>query len=365
MKNPFKFRRLTWLIIAAGAVVLISLGVFGYYRYWSKRIPSGTYLILSRSLFKHTSGDHGPEWCWAAAYRWRLGSKEEPQFIDSEMTPYDCLAYEVQDNKLYKSSGSKMHCLDLNGKNLGDCTKEYYGPEPSKPIAGLRFETFETQENHGPYDLTLRILDKDGRLLREKAIGSMSMDGVSPDGSKIYFGPGELTDGYNGPWLVYAYDWKNDVMTELKAFRDAAPYDSVVFDRDGRRALFIVSQKVPDPEGHGWAPGTPSSIHLLDLEIGTDTVLRDAAPNEPFLSVRFSPDEKHYLAGILGSYSLYDFTPNSPALDDFMSKVADWFDNTLVLNDSSLIVRDVKTKEDTVISKDFASFDYVGHVVVP
>ncbi len=336
-------------------------------------IEPGIYLILSRTLRIRDARGTGFKGCAVAAYRWRLGSKEAPVKIDGMETPYDCGGYGVEDGHLYRV-GLNGHdtYLDLSGRKLGERPRVPYESTTVSTIKTKDVRVEDTQVNTiSGQGSILRVFSSDGRMVNERPISGLGVDAVSPDGSRIYLSQrSDFTDGFMGPWPFLTYDWKTGQMAHLSDVEKSVSYGERALNPQGHMMLYVLNRHIVDPEGHGWSSTTPSELHMLDLASGQDTLLRKAADGEPFSNPRFSPDGTRYLIETPGTDTLYDLTPNSPPLDAFAPHVADWFDDTVVLDAPDqefpeLIVRDLKTKKDVTVSKDLASFEYVGRVWQP
>lgn len=346
------------------AIVAIIVGSSLYAKI---RVAPSTYLIMSRTLRQRDTNGHGVERCWVAAYRWRLGSQEEPKFISSVASIDDCYSgFEVRDNQLYqreyKDNTSKETVLGLNGRIKKTAShKETPSSASSNAGSGITIEALP----QGYADVTIRVSDKEGHLLRERTFNGLAIAHVSPNRTTIYLETSEVPDGYNGPWYLLAYDWKNDHLEPITEAEGSRNYEERAFEPGGNRLLYVKNKSVRDPEGHGWKAATPSYAHLLDLDSGVDVTLRSVTQGEPFSNPRFSPDGKRYAVRTPGAETIYDLVPNGPAVDSIVPKITDWFDDTVVINEFELIVRNLNTKENLMPSKDFASFEYVGKIIVP
>ena len=366
-----RFARL--IPLAVGGIAVATL-CFGGRLAAGPAIGPGTYLILSRTLRTREADGHGIARCAVAAYRWKLGSSEEPVRIGSVETPDDCYdGYGVENGRLYRTDSAEKRrmFLDLSGRVISEAAWPTTVTTSTTIVAGdVRIETFadDTISSQGN---AVRVYARDGRLLKEKPTPGLGIDAVNTDGTAIYFSQrADFTDGFSGPWPFIRYDWENDRMEHLADVERSVPEDRA-FDPAGKKLLYVVSRMVPDVDTdgaqHGWKATTPSELHLLDLDGGKDALLRTASDGEPFSHPRFSPDGTRYLIRTPGADTLYDLTPGGAPLDSLMPYVADWFDETVVLDppDSEypeLMVHDLRTKTDSVPSKDFAPFDYVGRV---
>lgn len=356
------FNRPTFLF-----VLVLTMGVLGSAFYFQNRIAPGTYVIMSRTLRQRESGARGVERCWVAAYRWRLGSHEKPRWIGSVESLYDCYSgFEVRENRLYRreyqNGITKEVVLGVNGKiEKTSAQKEALPSTVSGSTSAVKIESLP----EGYADVKLRITDGEGRVLRERTFGGRNIAHVSPDHSTVYLEISEIPDGYNGPWPLEAYDWKNDHLESIAGVENSRNYDERAFELGGNRLLYVKNKTIRDPEGHGWNATSPSSVNLLDLDSGENTVLRSVAQGDPFSKPRFSPDGKRYVIETPGADTIYDLIPNGPPLDTIVPKITDWFDDTIVIHEFELLIHDLNTKKNTVLSSDYASFDYVGRIVVP
>jgi hypothetical protein len=323
-------------------------------------LEPGTYLILSRTLRDRESDNHGWTHCSVAAYYWRLGSKEEPRYI-TVTNGQDCVGFSVVENALTAWIDGHSQIVDLSGKWTGRTMDQPGWQEPHTRVIGAYRVTTQPFQYAGT---SLRITDAGGTNLYTDDFPNWGIQAISKDGNTLYVGATELTDGFMGPWTLSAYDWRTKTATEIPQVANSTFYSERTFDKDAGRILYVTDKKEPDSEGHGWIAKSPSAVHLLDFKTGKDTVLQQENTGETFTKPRFSPDGSSFAIDTPGTTHLYPLIPNAPAIDTVTNVISDWFDDTMIIGQPELQVYDVKTKKTVLLSKDYASFEYVGRIEV-
>jgi len=355
-----KINRKIFIIIAV-AVFAVAGGL-----YWNAtRLRPGTYLILSRITSARTSDGQFLSRCQNALFRWRMVSDETPKEIYVDDGGMDCVNYYLSQNDIIAGGLATPKALDLRGENIPV-------PKSEKSLMVSKSGILVTGYDSQQYPLKLTIKDATRRILRStdfsefnlKIAGYIGPVAISDDGTTVYMTQFVETDGWKGPRALWAYDWKNDSLHEITAVRqdDFDNLNASQFDLSAKRLIGVSNVQKPSAEENGYESQPPSTIHVVDLVTGKDTVLRHDEKGV-FETPTLSPDEKSYIASYSDGKLIYSLM-NSQGIDDsFVGTVKDWVGNTVILDRvGTLVIRDLSTKKETSLINDGASYQYVGRI---
>ncbi len=301
--------------------------------------------MLSRAVHARTSDDDQfTDACSKSVYRWKVGSSDAPVRVATDGSACDDAATQKEMNPLIAPNGIRV--------NLDDGT---------------------AASGHVPFEKTsVQVVDANGAVLASRALDTAGT-GMSP----AYFAPIAISgDGedvyitlfseisYFGRQTIWTWSWKTDQFRELKAtggFDDDS--DSTYISTATKEMVGVSSVRVPNENDPGSTLVAPSSVRVIDLSTGSETVVATTKTGM-FEHPMLSEDGTKVL--VAQDQHLTLFALDGTVLDQFVGKALVWKGDIVVVERQGILyAHNVATKLDQPLMADGASFGSAEFLIVP